>query len=106
MAFGTMGGDGQAQTHVQLLARMIDDGASPQEAIDAPRWVVSPGDWSVTMESRFDPSVVEELRGRGHRIAVTAPFDSLLGHAHAIQFSRGGYVAGTDQRCEGAALGF
>jgi gamma-glutamyltranspeptidase / glutathione hydrolase len=106
MAFGSMGGDGQAQTHLQLLARMIDDGQGPQEAIDAPRWIVSPSEWSLTMESRFEPSTVEALRRRGHRIALTGPFDSLLGHAHAIQVADGGYVAGTDPRAEGAALGF
>jgi gamma-glutamyltranspeptidase/glutathione hydrolase len=105
MVFGAMGGDGQTQTHLQLLVRMVIDGQPPQEAIDAPRWIVDPATWSVTLESRFDPAVVDALRTRGHRISTTDAFDSLLGHAHAIQRTADGYVAGTDPRAEGAALG-
>src|SRR5439155_20733043 len=33
LVFGTMGGDGQAQTHLQILTRVAGDGADPQEAI-------------------------------------------------------------------------
>jgi len=105
MVFGAMGGDGQTQTHLQLLVRMVIDAQLPQEAIDAPRWIVDPANWSLTLESRFDPAVVEALRARGHRLTVTAPYDSLLGHAHAIQRMSDGYIAGTDPRAEGAALG-
>src|SRR5207244_8470221 len=102
LVFGTMGGDGQAQTHVQLLARIVDDGEDIQRAVSAPRWVVSPADWSVTAESRFDPGLLDELRHRGHRLSVTGDFDSLMGHAHAIQVSDAGYAAATDPRAEGA----
>jgi gamma-glutamyltranspeptidase len=105
MAFGAMGGDGQAQTHLQLLARIVDDDEDVQRAIDAPRWVVSPTDWSVTAETRFDPGLLEQLRHRGHRVSVTQEFDSLMGHAHAIQVTDAGYAAASDPRSEGAALG-
>jgi gamma-glutamyltranspeptidase/glutathione hydrolase len=47
LVFGSMGGDGQAQTHVQFLSHVVDDGTNVQDAIDAPRWVVSPADWSI-----------------------------------------------------------
>jgi gamma-glutamyltranspeptidase/glutathione hydrolase len=106
LVFGSMGGDGQAQTHVQLLAHIVDDGWDVQRAIDAPRWFVSPGDWSVVAESRFDPSVLEGLRERGHRLTETGPYDSLMGHAHAIEVEPNGYAGGTDPRAEGAVLGF
>jgi gamma-glutamyltranspeptidase/glutathione hydrolase len=105
LVFGTMGGDGQAQTHVQLLARIVDDSLDPQAAIDAPRWFVSPQDWSVVAESRFSAGMLEGLRARGHHVERASAFDSLLGHAHAIQITGEGYVAGTDPRTEGAALG-
>jgi gamma-glutamyltranspeptidase/glutathione hydrolase len=105
MVFGSMGGDGQAQTHLQLLMRIVLDGWGPQEAVAAPRWVVDPGDWSVTAESRFDPALIEALGRRGHRISITQAYDSLLGHAHVIRQAPEGYVAGTDPRAEGAALG-
>src|SRR5207245_1028364 len=105
LVFGSMGGDGQVQTHVQLLARVIDDGQDIQRAIDAPRWLVSPGDWSVAAESRFDPALVEELRRRGHDVTVTVARDSLMGHAHAILLTDHGYAGATDPRTEGAVLG-
>ena len=105
LVFGTMGGDGQAQTHLQLMARIIDDGRDVQSAIDAPRWVVSPDDWSVKAESRFDAGILDELARRGHRLSITADYDSLMGHAHAIEVTGEGYEAGTDPRAEGAALG-
>jgi len=106
LAFGSMGGDGQAQTHVQLLARLIDDGQDPQTAIDAPRWFVSPATWSVTGESRFDAGVLDGLRARGHELMVTGPFDPVMGHAHGIVVTGDGYLGGTDPRAEGAVLGF
>jgi len=105
LVFGSMGGDGQAQTHVQLLARIIDDGRDPQTAISAPRWFVSPADWSVTAESRFQLGTLDGLRARGHRLSVAGEFEGLMGHAHAIQLGADGYVGGTDPRTEGAILG-
>jgi gamma-glutamyltranspeptidase/glutathione hydrolase len=105
LVFGTMGGDGQAQTHLQLLTRIIDDGEDLQRAVAAPRWVVSPADWSVTAEGRFSADVLEGLRGRGHALTVTGDHDSLLGHAHAIRIAEHGYEGATDPRAEGAVLG-
>jgi gamma-glutamyltranspeptidase/glutathione hydrolase len=105
LVFGTMGGDGQAQTHLQFLNRVIDDGRDIQDAIDAPRWVVSPGDWSVRAESRFSHDMLQELSGRGHNVSSAGPYDSGMGHAHAIEVTEAGYACATDPRAEGAALG-
>jgi gamma-glutamyltranspeptidase/glutathione hydrolase len=105
LAFGTMGGQGQAQTHLQLLARIVDDGLDIQEAIDAPRWTVSPATWEVAMESRWSPETVAELSRRGHQVVGAGSYDSLMGHAHAIMVDPAGYRATADPRCEGAALG-
>jgi gamma-glutamyltranspeptidase/glutathione hydrolase len=105
LVFGTMGGDGQAQTHLQLLARIVDDREDIQRAVDAPRWVVSPGDWSVMAESPLDPSIIDGLRRRGHRLLLTDGYDSLMGHAHAIEVTEEGYAGATDPRAEGAVMG-
>jgi len=105
LVFGSMGGDGQLQTHVQLLAHIIDGRQDPQTAISAPRWFVSLADWSVTAESRFDPATLDGLRARGHRLSIAGEFEGLMGHAHAIQLDESGYVGGTDPRTEGAVLG-
>lgn len=105
LVFGTMGSDGQAQTHLQFLSRVIDDGADIQEAIDAPRWLIFPNQWSVLAESRFPRGVSAGLRARGHRLDETGPYDRLMGHAHAIEVTEDGYACATDPRAEGAALG-
>jgi len=107
LAFGSMGGDGQAQTHVQLLGRLVDEGLDPSAAVDAPRWVVRVNDWSVIAEDRIPAEVIEGLRTRGHRVRVTGSYDSVMGHAHVIaRAPSGGYEAGSDPRAEGTALGF
>lgn len=106
LVFGTMGGDGQAQTHLQLLTRVIDDGRDIQEAIDAPRWFVSPADWSVEAESRIAADVLIGLSRRGHAVRGVDAFDGLMGHAHAIEVREDGYAAATDPRAEGAATGY
>jgi len=106
LVFGTMGGDGQAQTHLQLLTRIIDDGAGPQEAIDAPRWIVSPSDWAVATEPGFGKETLDRLVGYGHRVRVVEPLDTIMGHAQAILAGPGGFEAASDPRSEGAALGF
>jgi gamma-glutamyltranspeptidase / glutathione hydrolase len=105
LVFGSMGGDGQAQTHLQLLTRIVDDGEDIQRAIAAPRWMVSPVNWSVTAESRFDPEWVADLKARGHSLSLTGELDPTMGHAHAILVEERGYAGATDPRAEGAVLG-
>jgi gamma-glutamyltranspeptidase/glutathione hydrolase len=70
LVFGSEGGHGQAQTHLQILTRMLVDGADPQAAITAPRFTIDPDTGRVAIENHFDPEWVEELRRRGHDIDV------------------------------------
>ncbi|MBX7549102.1 gamma-glutamyltransferase [Streptomyces sp. tea 10] len=87
LAFGTPGGDQQDQwqMHFLLAATLrarVRGGLDLQGAVDAPNWHNDsfpssfyprgrrPG--SVTVESRTDPGVVEELRRRGHDVTVGA----------------------------------
>jgi gamma-glutamyltranspeptidase/glutathione hydrolase len=106
LVFGTMGADGQLQTQVQLLARLVDDGADPAAALDAPRWVVDPGDFSVRAEDRFPAAVMDGLRRRGHRLTAVGPYEDAMGHANLIRIDAGGLAAASDPRCEGLAAGF
>lgn len=105
LVFGTMGGDGQAQTHLQLLARLVDEGLDVQAALSAPRWVVDVADGSVAVESRMSAEAVDGLRRRGHAVELLAAYDHLAGHAHAIRVLDDGYAGGSDPRSEGAILG-
>ena len=104
MAFGVMGGHMQHQGHVQMVNRVFGHGQNPQAASDAPRWHVYE-DFSVGLESGFDPKVAEELEARGHKVR----FDkrtSTFGGAQLIQRLADGYVGGSDHRKEGLVAGF
>lgn len=105
LVFGSMGGQGQIQTHVQVLTRVVVDGDDPQVAISAPRWQVDPDHWTVAIEPRFLSTWLDELRARGHDIRPVREYDDAMGHAHAIEVTPGGYLAATDPRAEGAVLG-
>jgi gamma-glutamyltranspeptidase/glutathione hydrolase len=112
LVYGTMGGDGQPQTHVQLIHNLYERGMSLQQAIDAPRFVYGRDSEaafadSVRVESRFDPAVIEALRARGHVVAVLGDYENALGHAHAIAVDRerGTLAGGADPRADSLALG-
>jgi len=111
--YGTMGGDGQPQTHVQLVHDVYERGMSVQQAIDAPRFVYGRDSESafadsVRIESRAAPEIVSGLRARGHIVDVVAAFDHALGHAHAIAIdrARGSLAGGSDPRADSLALGY
>ncbi|MGC9540731.1 gamma-glutamyltransferase family protein [Streptomyces sp. UG1] len=85
MAFGTPGGDQQDQWQLHFFLAValrgpVRGGLDLQGAIDAPNWHNDsfPGSFfprgmrpgSVTVESRTDAAVVEELRRRGHDVTV------------------------------------
>jgi gamma-glutamyltranspeptidase/glutathione hydrolase len=112
LVYGTMGGDGQPQTHVQLIHAIYERGLSVQQAIDAPRFVYGRDSEaafadSVRVEGRFDPELVASLRGRGHVVEVLGAFENALGHAHAIALDheRGTLAGGADPRADSLALG-
>ena len=105
LVFGTMGGDAQAQIHLQVLSQLLDRGAGVQDAIDAPRFVVDVADGSVQVESRVPSSLVAGLSARGHVVDTMGPFDHHAGHAHAIEVTATGYAGGSDPRSEGAISG-
>ncbi|GGI03779.1 gamma-glutamyltransferase family protein [Egicoccus halophilus] len=105
--FGTMGGDGQAQIHAQVLGNLVDRGDDPQTAVARPRFVVSVADGSVGLEADADPAVADGLRARGHTVTDMPANAHGAGHAHAIQpVPAGGYAAGSDPRTEGGAIGW
>jgi gamma-glutamyltranspeptidase/glutathione hydrolase len=85
MAFGTPGGDQQDQWQLHFFLAValradVRGGSDLQGSIDAPNWHNDsfPGSFyprgmrpgSLTVESRMDPGIVEELRRRGHDVLV------------------------------------
>ena len=75
LSFGLMGGDMQAQGHVQVLCNMIDFGMDVQEAGDAPRFrhlgsseptgKPAEGGGTVALESTIPADVRRRSRPRG-----------------------------------------
>lgn len=105
VAFGVMGGPMQPQGHVQVLARLLEQGADPQRALSAPRWRAM-GGRSLWLEPGFPPDVVKALRARGHDTHVHARHDVTFGGGQVIvRLPGGGYVAGSDERRDGLAVG-
>ena len=106
MSFGVMGGHMQAQGHVQMVTRMCDYGQNPQTASDAPRWIVNP-DGTVGLEDALKSSIGAALEGMGHRIATAEAVNFAFGGAQLIwRLGDDGYVAGSDHRKDGGAVGF
>ena len=64
------------------------------------------------MESRFPEALVADLAARGHPIRMLEPYDSAVGHCHAIEVRRRGdgtiqgFAAATDPRSEGVPAVF
>lgn len=99
--FGVMGGSMQPQGHLQVLLNLIDYGMNPQAALDAPRWRFDKGN-KVLVESGVSPTIVQELRERGHNIQI-AP-NSMFGKGQIILSQGGGFVAASEPRADGMAL--
>ncbi|HEX9549799.1 MAG TPA: gamma-glutamyltransferase family protein [Candidatus Limnocylindrales bacterium] len=110
---GSMGGDAQPQVHAQLVSALVDGGLDIREAVAAPRWFVEPErhfapPTTLRVEPRFPAGVLEQLAAMGHDVQRTLPFDSGLGHEHAIELVNGGpseeggsVAATTDARSAG-----
>lgn len=95
---GSMGGDAQPQVHAQLVSALVDGGVDIRTAVAAPRWYVEPAAHfappiEVRLESRHRAGVAEALEALGHPVTLAAPFDSNLGHEHAIELLDGGPAA-------------
>ena len=103
MSFGVMGGPMQAQGHLQMITRIFDYAQNPQSASDAPRWQVMGGN-RVLVEDGFAPNVLSDLRSRGHVIEVASPIE--FGGAQLIYKLDHGYLAASDWRKDGEAVGF
>jgi gamma-glutamyltranspeptidase/glutathione hydrolase len=104
---GTMGGRVQAQIHLQMVLHLLA-GATPQEAVDAPRWIVGPveagdGDGTVRIEDGVDAVARAALGGLDLQPIDVHRGSDDLGHAQAI-WTEPELHAGSDHRADGAAI--
>jgi gamma-glutamyltranspeptidase/glutathione hydrolase len=109
--FATMGGNGQAMFHTQVLTNLLDYGMDMQEAIERPRFLIGaflpddPAD-TIYVESRVGTRVLSGLARKGHPIKLGPDLFVKVGHAHGIAIVDGTLMGGADPRGDGAALGF
>jgi len=109
LVFGSMGGDGQAQTHLQLVTNILDAGMDVQQALDAPRWfsgalIAEHGPEPLLMENRFPAELCAGLEAMGHEVVPLGPWEAVMGHAQAIMLRDDGVLAGgADPRGDGIA---
>jgi gamma-glutamyltranspeptidase/glutathione hydrolase len=86
-------------------------GDHPQQAIERPRWLLG-RTWgqssdSLKLESRFDPSVVAQLRAQGHEVETIGAWDEGVGHAGMLRRHANGVLeGGFDPRSNGAVAAF
>lgn len=108
LVFGTMGGEGQPQTQVALLTRVLDLGLDIQTAVNLPRWrwgrTWGQATARLALEGRIDPAVRHGLRQRGHQLQVEADWSEAMGHAHMIQMLDDCLLGACDPRSDGVAL--
>ncbi|CAK8675222.1 glutathione hydrolase-like YwrD proenzyme [Clavelina lepadiformis] len=120
LSFGVMGGFMQPQGHVQVLLNMKLFGMDPQQALDAPRFLVGSGhggaQGAVSLEEGIPECVCSSLISRGHNIV-----GPVRGYNRA-RFGRGQVIAktkiwstdettdvlwaGSDPRSDGSAVGY
>ena len=111
MAFGSMGGPIQPQSHLNFVANVVDVGLNPQEALDRPRFRFQ-GGRSVLLEAPDAPvaeggTLAEALAARGHDVQRPPPIAmDAFGGGQALAVLEGGVLAGaSDRRKDGCALG-
>ncbi|XP_078489733.1 glutathione hydrolase-like YwrD proenzyme [Ciona intestinalis] len=122
VSYGVMGGFMQPQGHVQVLLNMIEFGMDPQQALDAPRFLVGSGHTgavgSVNLENGIQPEVMKQLKHLGHDVnGPVEGFDqAMFGRGQVIackniwnktsKSKNEVYWVGSDPRADGVSLGY
>ena len=110
---GTPGADFQPQGNTQMITGIVDYGFTPQEIVDAPRWMSIPGtdpatmeqEYALQLEPRMPDDVARGLEAKGHKITWGQEGIS-HGIMQIIQIDpeTGVRMAGSDPRGDGHAV--
>ena len=104
MSLGVTGGNMQPQGQVQIALRILLDGMNPQSAIDAPRFRHMAG-LDINVEDAMPEATRTFLAERGHRITPLPEGYMDFGSAQSLRRLGDCWVAGTDGRKDGTAIG-
>lgn len=114
LAIGSPGGETIGQTQFQTVLNVLEFGMSIQEAVAAPRFVLTaepnfylPGaDVVLNIENRVDPAVVSRLRDMGHNVELAAPYSFGSNQGILRDAATGTLSAGADPRRAAYAVGW
>src|SRR5262245_9512301 len=115
--FGVMGGDMQAQGHVQVLMNLIDFGLNVQAAGDlgrvmhngsaTPTGLPAEGSGTVDVEPEISDEAVAGLRAKGHNVVRTHRSGTCGGYQGIlIDWEHGTLHGATESRKDGMAAGY
>jgi len=106
IGFGIMGGPNQPLAHAQFVSNLVDYGMNIQQALEAPRFTVSPDrGCNIVIESRVPADARERLSAMGHKLKVEREYSTSMGRGQAVMHdTKSGINYGaSDPRADGSA---
>jgi gamma-glutamyltranspeptidase/glutathione hydrolase len=107
MTIGTPGGHGQPQFLLQVYQNLFTFGMTPQQAVEAPRFVHNSG-VRLQLESTVDEKVIAALRERGHDVQTVSGWSATFGGVQIILVdpASGTLRTGADPRREAYGMAY
>ena len=114
LGIGTPGGETIGQTQFQTVLNVLEFGMSIQEAVAAPRFVLTaepnfylPGaEIVLNLENRVAPETADALAAMGHNVELAAPYSFGSNQGILRDAATGTMSAGADPRRVGYAVGW
>jgi gamma-glutamyltranspeptidase / glutathione hydrolase len=104
-ALGSPGGTSIIPVVFNVVLNLIDHRMAVQDAIDAPRIVVTSAAGNVTLETGFAQAAIDELQALGHRLTITDEKGQGSVQSVIIDPKTGKQYGGADSRREGTVIG-
>jgi gamma-glutamyltranspeptidase/glutathione hydrolase len=107
MTIGTPGGHGQPQFLTQVYQNIFTFGMTPQQAVEAPRFIHNAGRRS-EIEDRVPADAIAALRQRGHQVSTASGWTATFGGVQVIMIDprSGARRTGADPRREAYAIAY
>lgn len=106
-SIATPGSYGILQTTTQMLLNIVEFGADPQLAIEAPRFRVFE-ETRMQIEDRVPAVARDELTARGHALELVGDYSMLVGGGQCVMIdpNSNARLAGADPRRDGYAVAY